>query len=130
MAQSSLERLPVGAPPRRARVNRGEWSPGRWGACLEGSISGALERYLDAPALGRECCGIGWFSGLMSSSRAKVVLFSKREASRMNFHGLLRVARMLLWQDQREAWLEIVGSKPPNSESEPGKKPTTGNTAS
>lgn len=60
----------------------------------------------------------------------EAVLFSKREANRVNFHALLKIARMPLWQDQREAWREIVGYKPPNSESEPGKKPARGNTAS
>lgn len=60
----------------------------------------------------------------------EAVLFSMREAGRVNFHALLRIARMPLWQDQRDAWREIVGYKPLSSESEPGKKLTSGNTAS
>lgn len=60
----------------------------------------------------------------------EAVILSKREASRVNFHALLKIARMALWQDQREAWREIVGQSPSHSETEPGKKPASGNTAS
>ena len=41
----------------------------------------------------------------------EVVLLSKLEASRVNFHVLLRIARIPLWQGQREAWRDN-GSMP------------------
>lgn len=46
----------------------------------------------------------------------EAILFSKREASRVNFHALLKIARMALWEDQREAWREIVDCKAPHFE--------------
>ena len=58
----------------------------------------------------------------------EAVLLSKLEASRVNFHTLLRIARLPLWQEQREAWRKIVDRKPPQSKNDPGKKPISDNT--
>jgi hypothetical protein len=58
----------------------------------------------------------------------EAVLLSRLEASRVNFHTLLRIARVPLWQDQREAWREIVYRNPSHSKNDPGKKPISGNT--
>jgi hypothetical protein len=58
----------------------------------------------------------------------EAVLLSKIEASRVNFHALLRIARIPLWPDQREAWREIVGQCLPHPESNPGGKAASGNT--
>lgn len=58
----------------------------------------------------------------------EAVLLSKLEASRVNFHALLRIARMPLWQEQRKAWNEIVGELASPSESNPGERTVRGNT--
>jgi hypothetical protein len=50
----------------------------------------------------------------------EAVLLCKVEASRVNFHALLRIARIPLWQDQREAWRKVVTHYPSQSESNPG----------
>lgn len=60
----------------------------------------------------------------------EAVLLSKIEASRVNFHTLLRIARMPLWQDQRVGWRKIAGQCPPPSEINPGRKAARGNTQS
>lgn len=43
----------------------------------------------------------------------EAVLLSKAEASRVNFHTLLRIARVPLWQDQRKAWQASIAGCPP-----------------
>lgn len=48
------------------------------------------------------------------------VLLSKVEASRVNFHALLRIARMPLWQDQRAAWRS--GSMPSTFREQSGRE--------
>ncbi len=58
----------------------------------------------------------------------EAVLLSRLEASRVNFHALLRIARMPVWQDQREAWRELVGKQPSASESHPGQRSVGRNT--
>lgn len=42
----------------------------------------------------------------------EAVLLSKAEASRVNFHTLLRIARVLLWKDQRKAWHDSIARVP------------------
>ncbi len=54
----------------------------------------------------------------------EAVLLSKVEASRLNFHALLKIARMPLWQEQREVWRKVVGQRHPTSESNPGGEAT------
>lgn len=44
----------------------------------------------------------------------EAVLLSKAEASRVNFHTLLRLARVPLWQDQRKAWQASISGCPPS----------------
>lgn len=56
------------------------------------------------------------------------VLLSKVEASRVNFHTLLRISRIQLWQEQREAWRKIVDQCLQHSESNRGGKAGRGNT--
>lgn len=40
----------------------------------------------------------------------EAVLMGTRAASRMDFHTLVRIARMPLWADQRKAWDGVVGA--------------------
>lgn len=42
----------------------------------------------------------------------EAVLLSKAEASRVNFHTLLRIARVPLWRDQRKAWQDSFTQLP------------------
>lgn len=56
----------------------------------------------------------------LSPGLQESVLLSKLEASRVNFHALLKIARMPLWQEQCQAWRKIVGQSPLQSESDPG----------
>ena len=58
----------------------------------------------------------------------EAVLLSKLEASRVNFHSLLRIARMPLWQGQREAWRELGEKQFAGPESKPGQRSAKGNT--
>jgi len=44
----------------------------------------------------------------------EAVLMGTVAASRMDFHTLVRIARMPLWADQRKAWDAVVGA--PSSE--------------
>jgi len=42
----------------------------------------------------------------------EAVLLSKVEASRLNFHTLLSIARVPLWRDQRETWCAFLNEGP------------------
>lgn len=42
----------------------------------------------------------------------EAVLLSKVEASRVNFHTLLRIAREPLWKNQRKAWQDSTARLP------------------
>jgi len=40
----------------------------------------------------------------------EAVLFARSGASRITFESLVRIARLPLWQDQREAWQQLTGA--------------------
>lgn len=42
----------------------------------------------------------------------EAVLLSKAESSLVNFHTLLRIARVPLWRDQRKAWHDSIARVP------------------
>lgn len=41
----------------------------------------------------------------------EAVLLSKVEANRVNFHVLLKIARMPLWEDQRRSWHDSISRR-------------------
>lgn len=57
------------------------------------------------------------------------VLMGSVEATRVNFHELLRITRLTLWADQRVAWNRVVEGKWAGAQSRPGRKGGSGNTA-
>ncbi|WLT30901.1 hypothetical protein [Geothrix sp. PMB-07] len=50
----------------------------------------------------------------------EAVLLARAEASRVNFHALLRIARVPLWQDQRRIWASHIREGRPAKASRSG----------
>lgn len=95
---------------------------------LETMGPGALAREAKGSKVSRQRLAAVHALVYLAPDLQEEILMGSQAASRVNFNVLLRIARMILWSDQREAWREAVAACLPNRESNMGTKASSGNT--
>lgn len=117
--QPGVEGEPTGSPtPLALCLARAHTLDRTLEACGPGSLGILAERLGISPQRLAQIHALVF----LAPDIQEAVLLSKAEASRVNFHTLLRIARVPLWQDQRNNWRAFLEDDPSTGAPRQGTK--------